>query len=465
MKNLPRSPEKLTILVLDLQTKITRLGTENQTLKEENQWLKTEIQKLQLQLLKRKSNPPFHPKANTEPEQTDKQPRRIRVQSYTRKRSVPTHRVFHAPSHCDDCGVPISGQSVAWTREIIDLPVIRPTVTEHVVLKRRCWNCGQTTIPAVDLSKLAVGQSRIGINLMSAVITLKERFRLPIRMIQQYLKIFCRLELSIGEIVLLLHKTAGAGKPAYQQLQARLRASPTVHGDETGWRENGRNGYIWSFNTPTIRYFCYRKSRGSQVVKEVLSEEFEGVLVSDFYASYNVYDGFHQRCWAHLLRDLKDLVNWFPDQPELAPLLQTINGWFEEGKQCQVSNFSLPERHGQRRQLEEKLLNLVTPYLSQKHHPFHTLAGRIDRFLDELFIFVLDKNIPATNNSAERALRHSVIARKISGGTRSEKGSRTKEILSSLFGTWEARHLNPLEECRRLLINPNYAIAKSNQEV
>lgn len=465
MKNLPKPSEKLTSLVFGLQTKVGRLETENQTLKgeiqhlkSENKQLESEIQKLQLQLFKKKSSPPFHPKANTEPEEQDKQPRRIRVQAYTRKRSVPTHRVFHAPSHCNHCGVPIGGAAVAWTREIIDLPVINPTVTEHVVLKRRCWNCGQTTIPAVDLSGLAVGQSRIGINLMSAIITLKERFRLPIRMIRQYLKIFCRLDLSIGEIVLLLHKTAGAGRPAYQQLQARLRASPTVHGDETGWRENGRNGYIWSFNTPAIRYFCYRKSRAGQVVKEVLGEQFEGVLVSDFYASYNIHDGFHQRCWAHLLRDLKDPVKWFPDRPELSPLLKTITGLFETGKQCQVGDLDLKQRHEQRRQLEEKLLNTVTPYLSQKHHPFHTLATRIDRFLDELFIFVLDKDIPATNNSAERALRHSVIARKISGGTRSERGSRTKEILSSLFGTWDARGLNPLEECRRLLVNPNYAV-------
>lgn len=458
MKNLSKASEKLTGLVFGLQTKVAHLQTENQVLREENQQLKQENQKLQLQLFKNKSNPPFHPKANTEPEEKDKQPRRIRVQAYTRKRSTPTHRVFHAPSHCDDCGVAISGQSVAWTREIIDLPLINPTVTEHVVLKRRCWNCGQTTIPAVDLSGLTVGQSRIGINLMAAIITLKERFRLPVRMIRQYLKIFCRLDLSIGEIVFLLHRVAQKGQPVHQQLQTLLRASPTVHGDETGWRENGINGYIWSFNTPAIRYFCYRKSRGSQVVREVLGKEFEGVLVSDFYGSYNVYDGFHQRCWAHLLRDLKDLVKWFPGVPELNSLSAKIIALFAEGKRHQAGGLNLGQRHQRRRQLEEKILNLVTPYLSQKRHPFHTLATRIDRFLDELFIFVLDKNIPATNNSAERALRHSVIARKISGGTRSAQGSETKEILSSLFGTWDARELNPLEECRRLLVNPNYSV-------
>ena len=85
-----------------------------------------------------------------------------------------------------------------------------------------------------------------------------------------------------------------------------------MYGDETGWREDGRNGYLWSFNTPKVRDFIYRSSRSGQVVEEVLGEEFEGVLVSDFYGAYNVYQGPHQRCWTHLLRDihlLRDSTN------------------------------------------------------------------------------------------------------------------------------------------------------------
>ena len=115
------------------------------------------------------------------------------------------------------------------------------------------------------------------------------------------------------------------------------------------------------------------------------------------------------------------------------------------------------ERHQERRNLENRLLRLVTPYLKLKHHPFHTLAKRLDYYLDEIFTFVLDPNLDSTNNPAERAVRHQVIKRKISGGTRSPKGSRTQEVIATLFSTWAVNNLNPVEECRKLLTQPNYA--------
>ena len=80
-----------------------------------------------------------------------------------------------------------------------------------------------------------------------------------------------------------------------------------------------------------------------------------------------------------------------------------------------------------------------------------TLCKRIDKYLDEVFLFVADPAVPPDNNPAERALRHSVIARKISGGTRSAKGSNTKMILASLFGTWKLQQKNPFQECLNLL--------------
>ena len=79
-----------------------------------------------------------------------------------------------------------------------------------------------------------------------------------------------------------------------------------VHADETGWRENGVNGYVWTFSTPTERYFL-RRGRNKEVVDEALGEDFAGALVSDFYAAYHHYDGPKQRCWAHLLREIHDL--------------------------------------------------------------------------------------------------------------------------------------------------------------
>ncbi len=102
-------------------------------------------------------------------------------------------------------------------------------------------------------------------------------------------------EVSKGEICELLHEVARMGKDEYANILNKVRGSPVVHGDETGWREDGANGYVWSFSTPQERYFVYRHSRASSVVKEVLGDEFIGTLVSDFYGAYNIYDGVKQR--------------------------------------------------------------------------------------------------------------------------------------------------------------------------
>ena len=126
-----------------------------------------------------------------------------------------------------------------------------------------------------------------------------------------------QLRLSAGAIVSAIHRTAQRAQPAVAGIVDRIRASPVVHADETGWRQSGANGYVWTFSTPTERYFL-RRGRGKAVVDEALSDAFSGVLVSDFYAAYHHYDGPKQRCWAHLLRDIHDLRTLYPDDTPLA---------------------------------------------------------------------------------------------------------------------------------------------------
>ena len=138
----------------------------------------------------------------------------------------------------------------------------------------------------------------MGISVQSEVNVLREECRLPFGVIQRYLKWRYGLGLSVGKLVELTHGAAARGQEEYTGLRQEIRASPVVYGDETGWREDGRNGYLWSFSNPEVRYFLRRASRGSKVVEEVLGDEFEGVLVSDFYGAYNVHQGLHQRCWS-----------------------------------------------------------------------------------------------------------------------------------------------------------------------
>ena len=99
---------------------------------------------------------------------------------------------------------------------------------------------------------------------------------------------------------------------------------------------------------------------------------------------------------------------------------------------------------------EKQLREIVLPHV-QTETPMATLSARMIRFLPELFVFIRFEGVAADNNSAERAVRHLVTWRKISGGTRSPKGSETKSILTSLFGTWRLQGRNPFLQCQLLL--------------
>lgn len=386
--------------------------------------------------------------------------RKKRDKAYVRTKEEPTERIFHSVSLCPDCHRKHLGKpTVAYTRQVIDLPVVSYTVTEHVVCKRWCYHCKKTFTPNVDLSKTAFGKKRIGVNLASSIITLRDRLRLPMGVVQNYLSIFHDLRLSRGEIVGLLRSASKRGKPNYESLLSQIRGSPVVNADETGGRENGQNGYFWSLSTPSTHVLMYRKSRGSRVVEEIVgqeSEKFDGVLVSDFYAAYNTYSGFHQRCWVHFLRDIHGLKMQNPRHPPLNKWGKNISSLYEEAKSYSGPNPNWPvgliaqERIRVQHQFEQKLKEICEPYLTT-NSPMSTLCGRAITFLPEMFTFLRFGGVPSHNNSAERILRHTVIARKIQGGTRSAKGSETKAILTSLFDTWQLQGKNPLEQCRLLL--------------
>lgn len=426
--------------------------------------LEGEIARLKEQLLQKGTGngppktPPNFVKANIKKKKVA--PRKQRDKAFVRAREEPTERIFHSVSFCPDCGRKHLGKpTVAYTRQIIDLPVTSYTVSEHVVCKRWYYQCKKTFTPEVDLSKMAFGKRRIGVNLASQIVTMRDRLRLPIKAIQVYLSLFYQLRLSKGEIVSLLHGASKVSQPTYHNLLFQIRGSPVVNADETGGRQNGANGYFWSFSTPTSHVLMYRKSRGSQVVEEIVgkeSEKFEGVLVTDFYAAYNTYSGFHQRCWVHFLRDTHELKKQFPKHPPLNAWAKKIKELYEEAKAYSGQNSNWPvgliaaERIKVQHQFESRLKTICEPYLTHDC-PQSTLCGRAINFLPEMFTFIRFPGVPSHNNSAERILRHTVIARKIQGGTRSAKGSETKVILASLFDTWQLQGKNPLAECRLLL--------------
>jgi transposase len=384
------------------------------------------------------------------------QPRKKRSRGYGRKRSKATRQEVHALAACRKCGCTLRGGSVKRTREVLHIPLVRVEVIEHVFIERQCPQCGQRQTPGAEVLRGEVlGQHRVSLQSMAMIAALREEGRLPMGTIAWLFQAFYGLELGQGEISAILQAVANQGRGEVAEIRKQLRSSHVVHGDETSWRENGQNGYFWSFSTPQVSYFEYRQSRSGQIVEDIMGHANNTTMVSDFYGAYNRHHGAHQRCWAHLLRDIHDLKAGYPDEEEVQTWGKAVHALYLEA--CAIRERLRDEDWGERYEAgcrcKRELMALCEPFL-EKEVPQRVLCQRCKRHLDQLFHFVVDPEVPPTNNAAERAIRPLTVCRKISGGTRSLRGSETKGILASLFGTWRLQGLDPLLACTRLLASP-----------
>ena len=403
---------------------------------------------------------PSFVKANVKKNKRKKKARK-REHGFARKLDTPTKQIFHGFECCPKCSGILGKPSVAYTRQIIDIPTVTYEVVEHVVFKSYCFSCKRRFAPKANLSSFVLGKARFGINLMSAVFALREEQNMSINQIQAHLKTFYQLDLSVGQLVEILHLESRFGKSEVEKIKQKLLSSHVIYADETGGRENGVNGYHWSFSNQKYQLLLYDKSRSAKVVQKVLGvngEDFQGVLSTDFYAAYNEYLGPHQRCWVHYLRDIKKLKVDNPKDRKLTIWAKHIHALLQEAKSYpgpdsnRTDYLKQEERREKEAYFKQKLRELCEPHIKTQA-PQATLSARALKFLPEMFSFVRYEGVNSDNNMAERAVRKTVIKRKISFGTRSKKGSETRSILGSLFGTWRLQNLNPFEQMRFLLIN------------
>ena len=451
------------------EEELALLRTENQELRGQVAELQSQIAGLKAELAKERGDPPSFVRANRPKREGPKAPRKKRASEHNRvrRREPPVRTILHAYERCPDCNYRLSGETVDRVRQVIELPEPRPVeVIEHRLIKRYCPSCECYKTPPLDLSGEVLGQGRMGVRLASLVAYLRITDRMPIRLIQSYLETFHELKVSVGEIIYLLDQLREKTKASVEGLRDEARKSKILHADETGWREDGVNGYIWSFSTPggpdgrdtgkeAIRYYEFDPSRSQAVPRRILADKFKGHLVSDFYCGYNDYPSKHQRCWVHLFRDLHELKEAHGDKPEVLAWAESLRALYDEAKAWLERNRDPGPKQEDR---EKEYVSLVGRlhlagllYAKDREHPAWALCKRVLRHEDELFQFVLVEGLASDNNLAERSIRPLVVVRKISGGTRSVNGTKTRMALATLFETWRARGLNPFLECLQLL--------------
>lgn len=447
---------ELLALVHSLQGRLAAVEAENAALQARVTALEDENARLREELAKR-GDPPAWAKPKT-PKPAEQPVRKRRGRGYGRARCAePTATVEHAVDVCPECGQPLTGGWAYSSHEIIDLPVQPATVTRHVRLMRQCGVCGRRVVPPrAPLRDGSVGQHRFSARVMSLVAYWHHTCRLPLRHIQRTLQTLTGgLHISLGELRALLDAVAARGQTAYAALKTAIRGSPVVQADETSWREDGQHGYIWAFLTPTVRYFERHGTRSGQVPQEVLGEDFTGIVTCDGYKGYDPLPCEKQRCWVHLLRHAHQ-VRVKADTVTAHAWVDALKALYQEATTLVATPgyAAVPEadRLAQRLAFQARVVALAAPHQYAAVKEWANLATFLLTYQNELFVFLQHPAVPAHNNAAEQAVRGPVVARKISGGTRSAQGSTTKMLLFSLLETCVLRGLEPVTAVTDMLL-------------
>lgn len=416
------------------ETEIERLEKENVRLKKENEKLKKE--------LSAKRQIPKWVKPNKSEEQIRKRKKKGPKFGHTahprRRPEKLDETVVVFPESCPSGGgeLPFPSGSKWHSHIQIELPEPgKPIVTEFLVGSSYCRSCRKYH----SASEGRVANSLYGPRLHAQVCYWKFSLGLTLGKIRKLLREQYSLELSTGQLSEIIARTSNKFHEAYDDLKTQLPDESHLHVDETGWRLDGKNAWLWSFSNPGVSVFVIDPSRGQGVVEDVLGDVFGGVLCSDFYGAYHKIQCLKQKCWAHILRDLHNLKERHPRNLEVAYFASRLKCFFDRGKVLKTDKAEGEDICSKLKRLKTETENFS--FRKFRHPELKTLAKRLIKYRSEMYTFI-DKNLEPTNNNAEREIRPAVLLRKISYGNRSPLGASNQEIMMSIIRTADKRGQN-----------------------
>ena len=330
---------------------------------------------------------------------------------------------------CPECKGELKESKGRRFRTVIDIQPIKVKKILYRIVRKKCTQCGrifQGTVPGV------LPKSLFGNELLSHIAVQHYIYGTPLGRIE------AQLNIGIGSMIGALHRIGRLFKDVPDRLIQEYRQALVRHADETGWRNDGRSGYSWLFCTDKISIFRFRNTRSSKIPLAVLgSKKLPGVLVVDRYNGYNKAPVALQYCYAHLLRELENVEKEFPDNSEVNWFVSTLAPLLVQAMRLRSQDISDKMFYRYARALKEKILKTVE---SPANHPGIQRIQNIFRdHPKRMYHWAKSRDVPAENNLVERELRPTVIARKISFGSQSDEGARTREILMTILHTLKKR--------------------------
>lgn len=468
-------------IISQLEDEKTALNEENGQVREENQYLKDQLNKALAELKQMgKKNQSLKDQLNNALAENEK--KNQKKQSFAKPnvkkkrgkkrgakkghkghyRPIPDHideELDHDFDFCPDCRTWLGdqeGEVVSHYEEDIE-PKRQYHVTEHKIHRKWCPTC-KKKVSVKPLTVLPLW--RFGLTLMLFVCFQKQALGLPYNKIAFELYTYFGIKVSEGEVYLINKKVAELFGDKYEELRQemrRMKKNEAAYIDETGWRINGKNHWLWAYIARKLGIALYQiaKSRGHKVPQRMLGKNYRGVAVNDFYLAYNPLNWKKQKCWAHLLRETHDLSEKKNASEDIKQFHKKCKRLYNDAVRFKdrIKDEKIDGDEKQRRLLRFKK-RLKEIYEDKYSDPdCKRLANRFHKHRDEMFVFVEVDDVDPDNNEAERGIKPNIRIRKISGGSRSKEGADAHAVNMSIIETFKRRDLDFFEASSEYIKN------------
>jgi hypothetical protein len=394
------------------------------------------------------------------------------AEGFGRTQDLPvTEIVYHAATHCAVCLAPLTFlEPIPWTgfcsievaEHTADQIGLLFSVTKHLFCETECY-CEHknrvephTAIPDANWPKTALSEWRlVGPRFAAMIVMLSKRYRNSRRLIREFLLDFYGIQLSIGTIDQTILEAGRSVEPIEEEFIRELEAAVLAYIDETSWKEKGVLRWLWVFRTATLVLFMVGKRDRTIFSKLLLSGRFKGIVMSDGWVVYREYTN-RLRCWAHLIRKARGLSESY--NAEVAAIGLQILAFFNTFQSAiyrardaseQVPLGTLTTQYANEM---EQLTALCLAHQNSAHDKLRAFAREVLNDWDIIIRPIHDPSLPLTNNDAERILRHWVIDRRLSNGTRTAEGTRSFTLLASIIETCRIRGAPPWDYLTKLIM-------------
>ena len=284
-----------------------------------------------------------------------------------------------------------------------------------------------------------------GKNMQAQITLLRFDDRLPLRKTINAITRQYKTSFTSKTVFNVTKRVADKATPAYNIIKNKIRRATHLHIDETKIKIQGKTYWLWIFRSRKNIFFVIRKKRNRTVLDEILGTKYKGIIICDGMSAYKEYTKYLQRCWAHILRETKELAETHDDAKQL-------HAWMKD-LFTTVKSMSLKDSKEKRQITYDKCIRemnqLIQTYSSYKH--LRKIITTIKNGLNFWFTRIKHPQIEPTNNNGERSLREMVVIKHIIGTLRNQDGADVLSKMMTLISTWRLNGQNPFYSLRAIL--------------